>query len=333
MNILALSQRMLGAGIPVLCYHQVRPGSGMTPDKFGRHLDLLGKLGFRTISLASLQRIILGQERPGGPSVVITFDDCTLDNWVFAVPELLRREMHGVFFAITNFIQPGQARLRADQTAHPDTVPPFGGIMQRALAGNCDGFMNQGEICTIVHDLGMEVYSHSAMHQACFTRKERLGILGDNKHWSHTALCGQNSTADTAVHHVGSAYAHAGFGLDWSGQPLNLTTPEERLNFCLKDFSGSKARLEDILNRPCPFLCLPWGEYDGVTLSAAQKSGFQGVLSLDAEEASPGTNPLRIGRLAVKDRKGLAWLGLKSLLLAHKGTSFLGQAFRGRSRP
>jgi len=318
MSILSLSQSLLGVSIPVLCYHQVRPDSGMTPEKFGSHLDLIKKLGFETISLANLHRIILGQKRPIGPATVITFDDCTLDNWVYAVPELLRRNMHGVFFAITDFLQPGQARLRTDQTTQPAKVPAFAEIMQRALSGNCDGFMNEGEIRAMAHDLGMEIYSHSATHQACFTHTEQIGILGENTHWSHAALCGQDSDAGTDVHPVGSSYAHAGFGLDWTGRPLALATDEERLAFCLHDFSAGKARLEKLLDQPCPFLCLPWGEYDEITLNAAKKAGYQGVLNLEAGHVGPGIDPMRIGRLVIKDRKTLPWLGLKTLLLAHR---------------
>jgi len=318
MSILSLTQTLLGTSIPVLCYHQVRPDSGMTPEKFGRHLDLIKKLGFQTISLATLFRIIQGQMPQASPCVVITFDDCTLDNWVYAVPELLRRSMHGVFFAITDFIQPGPTRLQAGQTTAPLPVPAFGDIMQQAVAGNCDGFMNEAEIHAAVHDLGMEVYSHSAAHQACFTRAEQTGTLGENRHWSHDALCGQDARADAAVHPVGSSYAHAGFGLDWNRRPLALKTDQERLAFCLKDFSAAKARMEDLLGQSCPFLCLPWGEYDDITLAAARKAGYQGVLNLEAGYVGPGVDPLRIGRLAVKDRKTPSWLGLKTLLLAHR---------------
>lgn len=328
MSVLTQSQKIFGTSIPVLCYHQVRPNSGMTPEKLGSHLDLIAKLGLQTISLTRLHRIILGQERPVGSPVVITFDDCTLDNWVYAVPELLRRGMHGVFFAITDFLQPGQIRPRADQTEQPAVVPVFGDIMQQALRGNCTGFMNQSEVRAVVHDLGMEVYSHSAAHQACFTSTERIGFLGDNRHWSHAALCGWDSVADTPIHPVGSAYAHAGLGQDWNGQPLTLQTQGERTAFCLEDFSSSKLRLENVLNKPCPFLCLPWGEYDEITLAAAKQAGFQGVLNLKAGYVGAGIDPMRIGRLAVKDRKTLAWLGFKTAILAHKALTPLARGLR-----
>jgi peptidoglycan/xylan/chitin deacetylase (PgdA/CDA1 family) len=316
-TVLSLTQSLLGASIPVLCYHQVRPESGMTPEKFGSHLDLIRKMGFETISLARLHEIITEKEKPTAPAIVITFDDCTLDNWVYAVPELLRRSMHGVFFAITDFLRPGQARLRADQGGQTH-IPRFDEIMGQALQGNCEWFMNHGEVRAVVHDLGMEVYSHSAAHQACFTSNEPNGTLGDEKHWSHKALCGPNAATDSPVYPVGSAYAHAGFGLDWHGNQLSLDTREDRQDFCLKDFSYSKKNLENILDQPCPFLCLPWGQLDEVTIEAAQLAGFQCTLNLKSDVTAPDIAPMQIGRLAVKDRKTLPWLRLKILLLAHQ---------------
>ena len=315
MSLLSLAQSIAGRSVPVLCYHQVRPGSGMSPEKFGRQLDRLAAFGFQTISLARLHRVITGREGLESPALVITFDDCTLDNWVYAVPELLRRGMCAAFFAITDFLVPGAARPRADQGGRPE-IPALDEIMRQSLRGHCEGFMNHGEIRALVREAGMEVYAHSAAHQACFVSNSQAGFLGEGRHWSHEALCGPGSPAGTPVHPVGSAYAHPGFGLDWRGQPLSLGTREERLAFCLEDFAGCKARLEDILGQPCPFLCLPWGEYDEVTLEAARAAGFEGVLNLQAGFVGPGSDPMRIGRLAVKDRKGPAWLGFKSRMLA-----------------
>lgn len=317
MNPLSLTQGLLGFGVPVLCYHQVRPRSGMTPEKFGRHLDLIAALGFRTVGLAELHRIILGRERAPEPVAVITFDDCTVDNWIFALPELASRKMTATFFAVTGFLDPGAPRLRADQGGQAD-VPAFGEIMRLAMQDQRQWFMNHDELRSMVHDFGMDVYSHSATHQACFTDTRAAGILSENGHWSHGALCGKGADPNMPVHPVGSAYAHAGFGLDWNGTPLRLGTPEERLTFCLNDFSCSKTRLEHILGRPCPYLCLPWGQYDDVTLQAAKQAGYSAVLTLDRGAAGSQTTPLRIGRRAVSDRKTLAWLALRLLKGAHE---------------
>lgn len=315
-KVLSLTQSLLGASIPVLCYHQVRPDSGMTPEKFGSHLDLIRRMGFETISLARLYDVITGKEKLTFPAIVITFDDCTLDNWVYAVPELLRRNMKGVFFAITDFLRPGQARPRADQGSQP-RIPRFDEIMGQALQGNCRWFMNHDEIRAVVHDLGMEVYSHSAAHQACFIGNQPIGTLGDEKHWSHKPLCGPGATNDTPVYQAGSAYAHAGFGLDWNGEPLRIAKREERAALCLRDFSQAKKELEATLNHPCPFLCLPWGQFDETTLEASAKAGHLAALTLERTFAGPGSPARRIGRIAVKDAKSHAWLRNKLLFHAH----------------
>lgn len=319
MNPLRLAQKIFGTAVPVLCYHQVRPGSGMTPEKFGRHLDLLARLGFRTMSLTRLLDVAAGRAEPGEPAVVVTFDDCTVDNWVYAVPELAKRGMTGVFFAITDFLAPGPVRPYADQTTHPPPAPPFFDIMTKALRDDPDGFMTHGEIRALVHDLGMEVYAHSAAHQACFTHADVIGTLGGNMHWSHPFLCDPSAPADTPVHPVGSAYAHAGFGLDWHGRPLELDTEDKRLAFCLEDFSRARTCLESILEQPCPFLCLPWGQYDQITLDAAKRAGYASALSLDRTRTGKGTDPMRMGRLAVSDHKSMLWLATRTLRLALGG--------------
>ena len=143
-------------------------------------------------------------------------------------------------------------------------------------------------------------------------------MLYDDRHWSHRALCGPTGTDSTPVYPVGSAYAHVGFGLDWTGQPLSLRTDEERLALCVDDFSSSKQRLEAILGQSCPFLCLPWGEYDDITVQAACAAGYQSLVHLGAGYVGPGADPLFVGRLAVKDRKTRPWLAAKSILLALK---------------
>lgn len=319
MNIVSVLQNFLGASIPVLCYHQVRPNSWMTPQRFGQHLDLLQQLGLQTISLSHLFALIDEKEKLRSPAVVITFDDCTADNWIYAVPELMRRKMTGVFFAITDFLDLGPKRLRADETSSPKSAPNFSEIMCQAIKGDHHGFMRQVEIQTLVHDLGMEVYSHSAAHQACFISRTSTGTLAENAHWSHQALLG-TTDPQTPIFPVGSAYAHPGFGLDWQGQPLKLATPEERLAFCIHDFSRSKQALVSLLGQPCPYLCLPWGQYDRLTLDAAQQAGYKGALTLERISASPGTDPFRVGRLAVKDKKELNWLRLRTLLMSTKAS-------------
>jgi hypothetical protein len=70
-------------------------------------------------------------------------------------------------------------------------VPSLGEIMRRAIQGHFEGFMNHDEVRAMVREAGMEVYSHSAAHQACFINPVRQGTLGDNLHWSHEPCAGR----------------------------------------------------------------------------------------------------------------------------------------------
>jgi hypothetical protein len=123
------------------------------------------------------------------------------------------------------------------------------------------------------------------------------------------------------VYPTGSAYAHAGFGLDWSGNPLQLQDNEARKLFCISDFRRSISSLEVILGQDCPYLCLPWGQYNIDTISTALQAGFISTLTLDREFTGRGSNSQRIGRLAVKDKKSIFWLIFKILQLAFRPTS------------
>jgi hypothetical protein len=114
---------------------------------------------------------------------------------------------------------------------------------------------------------------------------------------------------------TGSAYAHAGFGLDWSGKLLRITEREERQALCLEDFSRAKKVLEAVLDSPCPFICLPWGQFDEITLEASAKTGHLTALTLERTFVGPGSP--NIGRIAVKDAKTTAWLRNKLFLHAY----------------
>jgi hypothetical protein len=50
---------------------------------------------------------------------VITFDDCTVDNWIFALPELARRKMTATFFAVTGFLDPGAPACGPTRAGRP----------------------------------------------------------------------------------------------------------------------------------------------------------------------------------------------------------------------
>lgn len=97
---------------PILMYHWFRPEGAasssrspqleITPELFGRQMAMLSRAGYRSVSL----RRAVGAGREAGlprGSIVITFDDGTLDFWEHAKPIL---ERHG--FTATLFVVSGK---------------------------------------------------------------------------------------------------------------------------------------------------------------------------------------------------------------------------------
>ena len=97
--------------VPILMYHWFRaenessnsrsPALEVTPAQFDRHMSLLGRAGYRTISLKRAMNLD-GEGPPPRHAVVLTFDDGTLDFANHARPVL---ERHG--FTATQFVVTG----------------------------------------------------------------------------------------------------------------------------------------------------------------------------------------------------------------------------------
>ena len=105
-------QVLARATVPVLCYHQLRdwqPADGdyarrlliCPPAVFRSQLDTLAEDGWTTISPDQyLGHLTGGQPLPTKP-VILSFDDAQGTQATEALPQLVQRQMTGVFFAMT----------------------------------------------------------------------------------------------------------------------------------------------------------------------------------------------------------------------------------------
>ncbi|GBC99233.1 Poly-beta-1,6-N-acetyl-D-glucosamine N-deacetylase [bacterium HR17] len=94
----------LRAGVPVFCYHDIAPiptnAMTTTPAVFEAHLRWLQQNGFKTLTLAELQKFLQGEERLGCPAVMLTFDDGYEGVYTYAYRLLKRYGYHGVIFQV-----------------------------------------------------------------------------------------------------------------------------------------------------------------------------------------------------------------------------------------
>ena len=150
--------------VPVLMYHSIgprRPGWAFAElsegvASFAGTLEALHADGYRSVGLSELYDHMAGRRRLDRRSVVITFDDGYLDNWVHAVPLLRQYGMQATVYVTPEFVE--------DSTSvRPQSpVPDASGI-------DCDGFMSWGELAAAQTEGVLDVQSHAMTHTWYFS--------------------------------------------------------------------------------------------------------------------------------------------------------------------
>ncbi len=81
------------------------------------------------------------------------------------------------------------------------------------------------------------------------------------------------------------------------------------------ELKGSRDAIENRLGRPCPYLCWPYGKYSESAINIAKDLGYRAIFTTRHGVAKPGTDPLRIPRIVVKDK--VQWFRIRMLIYTH----------------
>ena len=103
----------MNPSVPILCYRNISPVCGITPEEFASHLEWLTTHGWHSLSLDLAIDYVKGGPRPPPRSYVLTFDDCYLDNWVHAAPLLKKYGVCASFGVATAYLHDGPQIGRA----------------------------------------------------------------------------------------------------------------------------------------------------------------------------------------------------------------------------
>ncbi|MGE4290611.1 MAG: glycosyltransferase [Desulfovibrio sp.] len=298
---------MLPPNIPILCYHDVSPARGsLSLERFCEHLDALRDDGWRSITARELYDVVTGKRPVPRKALVLTFDDGHWSNFLRVAPELEKRGLSGVFFAVTDFIVPGTARTLADAPADK----PMPDCFRDALTlQDYSQFINEGEIQALL-SAGHEVHAHGARHQGCFRTLAPRGPLGTPKaHWASVGIY-PDPRPGLPSFEVGSAYVYDGFWPASADQEPRFVrrSEAERLEFCRRDFSRSLERIRDLNRCDVQLFCWPWGNSDAKAESELKQAGFQGAFTLERGPNVRGTDPFRLKRIGVASGKSGKWL-------------------------
>ena len=156
----------LGQPLPVLMYHHISPKSGLvtcSPENFRAQMQWLKKNGWKTLSTAAFADALATGQIPR-KSVLITFDDGYLDNWIYAHPVLQEFGQRATIFLITGWVGDGPARPQAGQPGLPE-VPSHKQAMAAAADGRLDAaFLRWSEVDAMRAAGTFDFHSHTHSH-------------------------------------------------------------------------------------------------------------------------------------------------------------------------
>ena len=152
--------------VPVLMYHHVSPHEGMitvSPANFEHQLQWLHRHGYRSLTSEEFAGHLEGRPVPKR-SVLITFDDGYLDNWVYAYPLMKRYGFNGIIFLVTSWLGEGNPRPFLGQKSLPETAS-HRDCETRIEAGRADEVMLRwDEVLAMQADGVFEFHSHTHTH-------------------------------------------------------------------------------------------------------------------------------------------------------------------------
>jgi len=156
--------------VPVLVYHSINHCPGrwtVSPANFEAHMRYLADSGYTTLHADEFAAFIEGKTALPQKSVLITFDDGYLDNYVYAFPVLERLSLHAVIFAVTGWVGEGPTRPHAGM-GKSETLPEC--LDQRAsekaiTEGCADAFVLRWSEIKAMEASGVaEIHSHTHGH-------------------------------------------------------------------------------------------------------------------------------------------------------------------------
>ena len=155
-----------GQPLPVLMYHHISPKPGLvtcSPENFRAQMEWLAKNGWKTLSTAAFAEALATGQIPR-KSVLISFDDGYLDNWVYAHPVLQELGQRATIFLITGWVGDGPQRAHAGESGWPD-VPNHNEAMVAAANGQLDtAFLRWSEVDAMRAAGTFDFHSHTHSH-------------------------------------------------------------------------------------------------------------------------------------------------------------------------
>lgn len=163
-----MTMTAIPTSIPVLMYHHINPHRGDTvtvsPESFTAQMESLVQERIQTITVSELLAFIEGNYMPPARSVLITFDDGWLDNYVYALPVLKSMNLRAAFFLVSDRVKAASATPRPVPISVPDHEASKA-LLASGMAGKVA--LSWHLIDEMRHTGIAEFHPHSVSHRPC----------------------------------------------------------------------------------------------------------------------------------------------------------------------
>lgn len=186
--------------LPVVTYHRVNRGSAsltVSPENFENHCKALSDNGWRGVSLYEAENFFLEGEPLPAKSVLLTFDDGYLDNYVYAWPILQKYGHKAVVFATAGLVDETQKEQEArgnlprqtlkdvwNGSAAMNDLSLVDNVFEKTHYGTVlnNLFFSWDEARLMEHSGTIAIGGHSLFHDGVFISPEYDGFScpGDN---------------------------------------------------------------------------------------------------------------------------------------------------------
>lgn len=286
----------------------------VTPEHFAEHMALIRNY-CAPISLAQLTQKLAEGHVPNR-TVAITFDDGYADNLHQAKPLLAHYDIPATVYITTDHLG-GQREFWWDELdrllLQPGTLPAQ---LELNLSGHSDKWdlgqaANYSELdYQRDREWHIEREDDPTMRHRLFRwlferlidlpEAERCKVLGDLQVWAGVGPTArpthQSLTLDQAICLVQGGLVEVGAHTMTHPRLATLPPATQR-----HEIEQSKICLEGVLQRPITTFALPHGSNTTETIAILKETGFHAVCTSIGDAVWPGTDPLQLPRVGVRD--------------------------------
>jgi peptidoglycan/xylan/chitin deacetylase (PgdA/CDA1 family) len=268
---------------------------------FESKLRIFARHGFKTAFWRDVQAHIADIRRLEPDTLMLTFDDGYLDNWVIVWPLLKRYGMKATIYCSAEFIEP-------DGPPRPTLIDVWEGRLKREDL-QVAGFLRPSEIQAMVSSGCVEIQSHAASHTWWFTGDRLIDVYTPDKYRRYPWLA-WNHRPDRKPFYLNEDQS----GFVPAGEPIF----EHAKAMIARRFHPDPAGVAEFRKRWLELAPAALGDPAGMAARIVEELGFArgwpGIYESDAERAARLEGELQVSRQVLEAITGepveyLCWPG------------------------